>query len=113
MIESLIDGWLEDSVVGSQSLYDVFLIHHPRIGHPSPLFSITVGDVGVSRLLNYRFLIILHCFDLATDTSSFCPVLNRDRSSCCPLCSNDVESVFHFLVACPVVKSGVVVSHSD
>ena len=44
----MIDNGLEDFVVGSQSLYKVYLAHHPCTGRPSPapLLSVSIGDVS-------------------------------------------------------------------
>ena len=101
----MIDNGLEDSVVGSQSLYDVYLAHHPCIGRPSPLLSVSIGDVSVSRLLNYRLRLILHCSDLCSNTCIFRLGPTRDRTPTCQLCWNDIESVFHFLVCCPFLNT--------
>ena len=92
-------------MTSSPSLYDVFLVENPRHGHPFPLLSITTGDVSVASLMIFRLRLLLHCSELACDAGMFCATQNRVRSSTCPICGGDVESIYHFVVACPALNT--------
>ena len=54
----------------------------------------------MARLMNYLLRLWLHCSDLSCDTGMFRTTLNKVQSSTCPLCSDDIESVYHLVVAC-------------
>ena len=60
----------------------------------------TIRDVSISRLLNFRVRLLLHCSELSFDTNVFWATRDRNRSVSCPLCHLSIESAFHFLTFC-------------
>ena len=93
---------LQREAATKPSLSNARLLHSKFNGKPLSIFK---GDIGLSRLNNFRLRLILQCSILNKDTSSFHSLPGRVRDPTCPLCHASLEDVAHFVTVCPYLKS--------
>ena len=82
------------------SLSNVVNLHSKLNGRPLPLIASFKGDIGLSRLNNFRLRLLLHCSILNKDTAAFHIRPTRSRSPLCPVCRMATEDAYHFIVDC-------------
>ena len=91
---------LTSSATHMPSLSNVVNLHSKLNGRPLPLIASFKGDIGLSRLNNFRLRLLLHCSILNKDTAAFHIHPTRSRSPLCPVCKMATEDAYHFIVDC-------------
>ena len=91
---------LTSSTTHMPSLSNVVNLHSKLNGRPLPLIASFKGDIGLSRLNNFRLQLLLHCSILNKDTAAFHIRPTRSRSPLCPVCRMATEDAYHFIVDC-------------
>ena len=76
VLHDLMISGLEDAVPTSPRLYDLFYAQEILSdGRPARILYSCLGDVCMSRLINNRIRLLIHCSDLASDTGVFSGLL--------------------------------------
>ncbi len=78
ILHNLLNSRLIESAVSMSSLSEVALIPFKGDARPHPLVSLFRDDISLSRHLNKRLRLLLHCPGLNKDTSKFHARPNRD-----------------------------------